>query len=76
MDSGDTAFVLMSAALVLYQRYVITSEPQVLVPHQCVLGDRATVQLAGVMDREDVGMVERGCELRFALEAPPGRSVA
>ena len=32
----------------------------------------APVQLAGVIDREDVGMIERGCELRFALEAPPG----
>ena len=32
----------------------------------------APVPLAGVMDREDVGMIERGCELRFALEAPPG----
>ena len=31
----------------------------------------APVQLAGVIDREDVGMIERGCELRFALEAPP-----
>ena len=41
------------------------------------LGDQvlAPVELAGVMDREDVGMIERGCELRFALEAPPGRRV-
>ena len=29
------------------------------------------VLLAGVMDREDVGVIERGCELRLALEAPP-----
>ena len=32
----------------------------------------APVQLAGIVDREDMGMIERGCELRFALEAPPG----
>ena len=29
------------------------------------------VLLAGVVDREDVGVIERGCELRLALEAPP-----
>jgi hypothetical protein len=31
----------------------------------------APVQFAGVIYREDVGMIERRCELRFALEAPP-----
>ena len=35
----------------------------------------APVQLAGVMHREDVRVIERGRQLRFALEAPPGRRV-
>ena len=57
---------------------LLGSEPGVERAAVHELGDEvlALIEFAGIVDGEDMRMVERGRHLRLALEAPPRRGIA